>query len=403
MATYRMVLTWSRLSTGIVVAIWLSATLALYIALHESETAKTRAAFSSVIDARTSLLARTTHQAVEDVQALANFLQVSGLRDPAHFDRYARRELASEPLMTLFGWAPRMDQSQREHFEASAGLTLRQLRSCRPDRQDSEYLPITLISGNSRFDDLKGIDLAAETDVARLLPHAGQQGTAHLMLAELTEEAVKGLLIFVPVYPEGDHPEQSASGTRSPPAGFAFGWLQSDTLMEYSRPPSTSDWSVLSVFDAADQVLASEAAEFGVGDHGRIEAERKIELAEHVWTLRYVSTPAFTEQHKTGAPWIALLVGFAMALIFGSFTSVLLRRQRQVVRNVAERIEAQQAAEQNIQALSLSKERIKTIVRTMADGVMHIDQKGVILMVNDAILSQFGYSEAELVKRTSPF
>ncbi|MDD5390633.1 MAG: response regulator [Gallionellaceae bacterium] len=48
---------------------------------------------------------------------------------------------------------------------------------------------------------------------------------------------------------------------------------------------------------------------------------------------------------------------------------------------------------------SLNDARTSAMLRTMLDGVVHIDQRGTILSVNDAMLSMFGYEEEELVGR----
>jgi PAS domain S-box-containing protein len=47
--------------------------------------------------------------------------------------------------------------------------------------------------------------------------------------------------------------------------------------------------------------------------------------------------------------------------------------------------------------LQESEQRSKAILQTMMDGLLQIDQKGIILATNDAICKMFGYEEAELV------
>ncbi|MBI4742645.1 MAG: response regulator [Betaproteobacteria bacterium] len=49
--------------------------------------------------------------------------------------------------------------------------------------------------------------------------------------------------------------------------------------------------------------------------------------------------------------------------------------------------------------LRISEARTRAILRTMQDGVVHIDAHGTILAVNDAITQMFGYDEDDLIGR----
>ena len=48
-------------------------------------------------------------------------------------------------------------------------------------------------------------------------------------------------------------------------------------------------------------------------------------------------------------------------------------------------------------ALARSEAKTRAMLRTMLDGLAHIDQRGTILAVNDALLREFGYEEDELI------
>ncbi|MBU1664517.1 MAG: response regulator, partial [Gammaproteobacteria bacterium] len=65
--------------------------------------------------------------------------------------------------------------------------------------------------------------------------------------------------------------------------------------------------------------------------------------------------------------------------------------------DVGTRVEAQILRRK--QELLLNEARTSAMLRTMLDGVVHIDQRGTMLSVNDAMLSMFGYEEEELVGR----
>ena len=72
-----------------------------------------------------------------------------------------------------------------------------------------------------------------------------------------------------------------------------------------------------------------------------------------------------------------------------------------LISDVSARVEALRLVEEKIRLrtaeLAVSEARSRAILRTMMDGVVHIDQRGKILSVNDAVLRILGYEEEELV------
>ena len=72
-----------------------------------------------------------------------------------------------------------------------------------------------------------------------------------------------------------------------------------------------------------------------------------------------------------------------------------------LVNDVSSRVEALRQVEESVRLrtleLAMSEARTRAMLRTMQDGVVHIDQKGTILSINDAVLGMFGYEEEELI------
>lgn len=72
-----------------------------------------------------------------------------------------------------------------------------------------------------------------------------------------------------------------------------------------------------------------------------------------------------------------------------------------MVTDASDRLSAQLFLEEQVRArthdLTLSEARTRAILRTMQDGMVHIDEQGNILLVNEACCMMFGYEEEELV------
>jgi PAS domain S-box-containing protein len=74
-----------------------------------------------------------------------------------------------------------------------------------------------------------------------------------------------------------------------------------------------------------------------------------------------------------------------------------------LINDVSSRVEALRQVEESVRLrttqLAMSEARTRAMLRTMQDGVVHIDQHGTILSVNDAVLGMFGYEEEELIRK----
>ncbi len=72
-----------------------------------------------------------------------------------------------------------------------------------------------------------------------------------------------------------------------------------------------------------------------------------------------------------------------------------------MIRDVSARILSIRAVEEQVRLrtreLAQNEARTRAVLWTMLDGVVHIDQHGTILMVNDALLSMLGYTEEDLI------
>jgi two-component system, sensor histidine kinase and response regulator len=72
-----------------------------------------------------------------------------------------------------------------------------------------------------------------------------------------------------------------------------------------------------------------------------------------------------------------------------------------LINDVSSRVEALRQVEESVRLrtmeLAMSEARTRAMLRTMQDGVVHIDQQGTVLSINDAVLDMFGYEEEELI------
>ncbi len=95
--------------------------------------------------------------------------------------------------------------------------------------------------------------------------------------------------------------------------------------------------------------------------------------------------------------WGVLGIGIGVAATAGAIGRHLVGRKRALEQEVSSFAGRLAAAGTEVRQLRISEARTRAILRTMQDGVVHIDAHGTILAVNDAITKMFGYDEDDLV------
>ncbi|MEI7843637.1 MAG: response regulator, partial [Gallionellaceae bacterium] len=100
-----------------------------------------------------------------------------------------------------------------------------------------------------------------------------------------------------------------------------------------------------------------------------------------------------------GLGW--LTVGLLSLIAAVSFIIAwhFLQAMRQLKQQAATCTSAQNITQIHANQLAASEGRIRAILHTMRDGVVHIDSQGIILLTNSAIKQMFGYEENELIGR----
>ena len=94
--------------------------------------------------------------------------------------------------------------------------------------------------------------------------------------------------------------------------------------------------------------------------------------------------------------WTALALMSVTTLAVTAYVDALTRRTPRLEREMAQRAKELEAANATIRDSEL---RSRTLLETVADGIVTIDERGTVEMVNPAIERMFGYDAAELVGR----
>ena len=174
---------------------------------------------------------------------------------------------------------------------------------------------------------------------------------------------------FVAVYPVRD-----ASGT---PIGWVYGEIDIDRILSGVSSPTLS--VDISPTSGSDQVTVS----------------RFIEAAQNVWTLRITSTDAFRPNLPEWMPTAAASGMLALVLSSGAVLGLI-----GAYRTDLKKIEAaEQEQKDNRRLAELENARLSTILEGHADGVITIDERGLIRSLNASVEELFGYAPEALIGR----
>lgn len=125
-------------------------------------------------------------------------------------------------------------------------------------------------------------------------------------------------------------------------------------------------------------------------------AKRSVQAAQNVWTLRVTSTAAFEPQLAEWVPTIAASGVLAFVLGSGAVFG-LIGAYRSDLRQIADQEQERRAS---LRLAELERVRLASIVEGHADGVVTMDERGMIRAANTAAEEMFGHEPGALLGKS---
>ncbi|MCY1270689.1 Sensor histidine kinase RcsC [compost metagenome] len=273
-----------------------------------------------------------------------------------------------------------------------------------PAGERAEYTPVTYLEPfTGRNLRAFGFDMLTEPVRRIAMTHARESGRATLsgkvrLVQETDDDVQNGALLYLPIYRSG-LPSTTPAERRVALQGFVYSAFRINDFMAGTLGNSSAEIA-LQVYDgdAIDEsalmyssgtLPARQQAEYP----NPLTQQTTISLAEHKWTLKATTLPAF-EASIDRQKSIVVLVG-------GSLISLLLFF---VVRNLTTlREDAKALAEQLTVAFTESEIRFGTLVDAASEfAIIATDIDGTIKIFNTGAQRMLGYRDADLVDR-QPF
>lgn len=390
------------LLTGIALSLW------MFQFGQRYESGRMMLTLSALANERSAAMQGEVDSLVEVLYSLKGFVAASRDIDGDDFNLFIAEAFPRHLNLRLVGWIPRVTRLQRPAFEQAAvrhgyaefrivEYGARGELVSAPVRD--EYFPIYHSVSRDTFAQTRGLNLGEELRRAGIIARAHESGDIVVSVHRDHVHNVSGagVELYMPVYAGNRVPETREArhsglqgffvmevgleqfiayilGRNTPSAGGIDFYLFDDHGERLYFPRSQQDPGALQP-GAMDRLLQ--------GAH----VKTQLKIANQVWSLLLRPSPEFIDEYRTWLPEIAMFSGLLITALVVAYLTALHRRQLEVGRLVRLRT----------QELGASREEIRKILNTVVDGVVALDQEGLMQSVNPALERMFGYSEGELV------
>lgn len=264
----------------------------------------------------------------------------------------------------------------------------------RPEGERSEYVPVRF---NTYFIETQatshGFDMASEPRRRAAIFMARDTGKTAITksLAPVIDPARRDSIVIMyhPVYQFGAS-LASVSERRAAIRGYVFAAIDLgklfDTTLNENMPGIRM--AVLDGADAAtaDRLYDSAPLHAASGASAMIQASR-VEIGGKTWTLQFGALPQFNAALDHDKPGIVLAAGLLVSVLLFVITWFLTNGRRNALA-LANRMTA---------ALREQEAFSRSVVDTVVDAIIVIDEHAVIQSFNQAAERIFGYTAAEVI------
>jgi PAS domain S-box-containing protein len=323
------------------------------------------------------------------LDAIKAFYDASHFIDPNEFKTFVTPLLTNYKNVQTIEWIPFVTSAQRNTHEKQAQLNgfrhyaikeKNEQHLLIPASLREYYFPIHYVEPRQGNEKTIGFDLGSNNISLTALLKAKESGyivaTAKIVRAKETEQS--SILVFNPIYHKSLEKNQSINLQ-----GFALLELRiGDLIYEIQRnQPNGLSFFIQDISDPENPtILYGENSENDLFYRDEI-----IDIAGRIWRIGTYHKQKQTLDYLT--VWFVLIIGLIFTGLITLGLTYLIRR-----REIVERLVHSRTA-----ALSESEEQYRAVVENAIDGLLTIDQHGIIEKFNQAAQTIFGYNCEEII------
>ena len=344
---------------------------------------------------------------LETTHAIASLYAASEVVSRDDFDRFVNRTLTSRPGIQALEWIPRVADSERAEYEASArqdglsgfGITERDGEGRTvPASSRSEYFPVYYVEPYEGNESALGFDLASNEARLDALNKARDTGkptaSAQITLVQETGNQT-GFLLFVPIF-GNELPISTIQQRRASLQGFALAVFRVGDLVDSAIEGLVTDGLVIEIVDLTDPSADSTLYQ-SVSNLTESPASGSIVdlmVADREWSLE-VSPISGVTGFAAILPWLVLTAGLGFTGLLTIYLRTLQGRSARIERRVVERTRELDTANSE---LSRSKEALARKAEELQHFAHHDPLTG---LANRALLQDRADTALALARRGS--
>lgn len=270
----------------------------------------------------------------------------------------------------------------------------------KPADERDEYTSIIYLEPfNERNRRAFGFDMFSEPVRQSAMVRARDSGKATIsgkvvLKQETTTDVQAGFLMYLPLYAK-NQPHDTPAQRRKALLGYVYAPFRMNNLMQGILGEEMKLQEIdLEIFDGTENkyenmMYDADDAVTGITPYElRMFSDvRQMEILGHTWTLSITSTPAFETSLDYAKPTIIAFSGLfiSLMLFFIGWTIAINRvRSQDLMRRMREVLTEQEGL-------------INAIVEEAADGIITIDEQGIVQSFNNTAAKIFGYTSAEVI------
>ncbi len=413
-------------TAGVVLILGLIVTLILHTSVSRLEQRRVQDNFNLTVLKHLNLLERTIATSIAPLETLRAFYRSSDSVYREEFRSFVEPLLATHPEIEALQWIPRLARDKQQVYEKTArdeGIADFEVRSWSaggPSRESEDLFPIYVTEPYTENRDLLGLDIASHPGLVESISWSCDQNTVAatpMLRVNHHPDAAPVMFVLMPVYQTG-HQLTTVKERRKFLKGYVAARYQTDRIISQTLTPQNREQFHLVVSDMMapsgqpplylTQEIGSEnthlfAIDDGINHSNDVSHSAVLNLADRLWSVRYLPTDSFLRRQESGMDITALAAGVAISILLVIGAMLGLHHAARI-REVSRQLQtAKEKLEQDMLMLRKMEHDLRLTQFTVdkaADAIYWMRADARLVYVNEAACRVLDYTKEELLNLT---
>ena len=388
----------------------------VFALVHRMEAREVEDNFYNATNTYNSLLEGRISDVKISLDTVAHSVEVEEFIKRDKFTNFAERTIARMPELKSFFWAPLITHMHRSVVEGenwNFGLGGKSLNDkfgnpiAMGNDKSRYHLPILYAEPISENRSLIGFDIFSENNLGALFRQARDYNVvvpvsgklAQLLLGKKTQNSSQIINLIQPVYENPDDVATIAE-RRAAIRGFVIAQIdvgvELETALAGHGPQGLDIYIVDAEAEMGEEIIyvhkSRTSDDATILPFQRLWTQhltniKPMHISGRQWKIIMLPTDVFYAKNRYYSSWILLFAGIILSLFL--YNTLLNIHRRDI--NVKELVAIK------TKELYDSETKIRSVINNVAEGIITIDNKGIIETFNPAAEEMFGYSDDEVI------